>query len=273
MRFVSCHNGQIFTTTRQWDSPDSTGPTSRGFRTGLAAIDQLLPHGLFARGAVHEILTEPRHGTPRFFPLLLARAAAGADRMMGRWGDGQRDLVHLTSPHHSICPSPHLPVCSPIVWCDPRRTLYPPAVAASGVPPEKLFLLYPSNAAEQLWAITECLRCKGVAATIAPVSRLSRTEARRLQLAAERGGGVGILLRPLDRNASIYAAATRWLVCPCQGLRTVQRWKIQLIYAHGGRVGQTVILEHHREEHLVRAVDQLADRPAAKTDRPIRASA
>jgi protein ImuA len=160
-----------------------------------------------------------------------------------------------------------------IVWCDPQHTLYPPAVAAAGVPLEKLFLLYPSNPAEQLWAITECLRCKGVAATIAQVSSLSRIEARRLQLAAERGGGVGILLRRLDRNASIYAAATRWLVCPCQGLRTVQRWKIQLIHAHGGRIGQTVILEHHREENLVCAVDQLADRPGQAGNGSIRVSA
>jgi protein ImuA len=104
------------------------------------------------------------------------------------------------------------------------------------------------------------MRCKGVSATIAQVGRLSRIEARRLQLAAEQGGGIGILLRPMDRNASVYAAASRWLVSPAQGLRTVQRWKIQLIHAHGGRIGQTVILEHHRETNTLRASEQLANR-------------
>jgi hypothetical protein len=131
---------------------------------------------------------------------------------------------------------------------------------------EKLFLLHPRSQTEQSWAIAECMRCRGVGATIAQVGGLTRIEARRLQLAVERGGGVGILLRPLDRNASIYAAATRWLVSPARGLRTVQRWKIQLLHAHGGRVGQTVFLEHHRETNSVRAVEQLADRQGAATN-------
>jgi len=55
------------------------------------------------------------------------------------------------------------------------------------------------------------MRCKGVGATIAQIDKLSRIEARRLQLATEQGGGIGLLLRKMDRHASIYAAATRWL--------------------------------------------------------------
>ncbi len=233
MQFISCHNGQIFTATAQWASP-----RARSFRTGLSAIDELLPGSSFARGAIHEILAEPNHGTPRFFSLLLGRAAGGV-----------------------------------IIWCDPLGALYPPAVAAAGIPLEKFFLLHPATAADQSWAIAECMCCKGVGATIAQVPRVSRIEARRLQLAAEKGGGVGLLLRPFDRNASIYAAATRWLVSPFPGLRTVQRWKIQLIHAHGGRVGQTVILEHHRETNTVRAAEQLADRQGEKATIAVRASA
>src|SRR5204863_337236 len=101
---------------------------------------------------------------------------------------------------------------------------------------------------------------------------LSRVEARRLQLAAERGGGVGVLLRLAGRASAEYAAATRWLVRPAAGERTVQRWSVQLIHGHGGRVGQAVFLEHSRESGLitatshrqadpVRAPDQLANRP------------
>jgi hypothetical protein len=240
MQFVSCHNGQIFTSTTQWGSAGML-ERRRVFRTGLSAIDQLLPGHAFSRGMVHEILHDPRHGTggSRFFALLLARSAGGN-----------------------------------IVWCDPNRTLYPPAVAAAGVPMEKLFLLHPKNPTEQAWAVAECMRCKGVGATVASVPAMSRIQARRLQLAVEHSGnGVGILLRPMDRNASIYAAATRWLVSPAKGERTVQKWKIQLIHAHGGRVGQTVILEHHRETNTVRAAEQLADRQGEAKVVTIRASA
>jgi hypothetical protein len=243
MKFISCHNGKIFTatTTPDWQchfSP-TVGFAKKSFQTGLSALDGLLPNSAFARGAVHEILSESRRQTtPRFFALLLARAAGGN-----------------------------------IIWCDPQRALYPPAVAAARIPIEKLFLLHPKTQADQSWAIAECMRCRGVGVTIAQVSKLSRIEARRLQLAAEKGGGIGLLLRPMDRNASIYAAATRWLVAPARGLRTVQRWKVQLIHAHGGRVtGQPVILEHHRETNTVRVAEQLADRQVTQAPAPIRAA-
>ena len=78
---------------------------------------------------------------------------------------------------------------------------------------------------------------------------------------------MGLLLRPMIATRTgfqappIYAAATRWLIEPAPGERTVQRWKVQLIHGHGGRVGKTVILEHSRETNLVRAVEKLADRP------------
>jgi protein ImuA len=239
MQFVSCHNGQIFTSTTQWGSSGGTFDRRRVFRTGLSAIDELLLDQSFSRGVIHEILHDSHHGDSRFFALLIARSAGGN-----------------------------------IIWCDPGRTLYPPAVAAAGVPLEKLFLLHPKNAAEQSWAISECMRCRGVGATVANVAALSRIQARRLQLAAERGGGIGILLRPMDRNASIYAAATRWLVSAVPGERTVQKWKIQLIHAHGGRVNnQTVILEHHRETNIVRAVEQLVDRQGAAKIVAVRVSA
>jgi len=192
--------------------------------------DALAPGGALRRGAVHEILSEPSDGTPLFFAMLLARCGNAA-----------------------------------VVWCDPRRRLYPPALAAHGIPLERLFLLRPRNRAEQTWAVAECLRCKGVAAVVASVDYpLSRVEARRLQLSAERGGGVGLLLRPLGNVSSELAAATRWLVRPVAGERTVQRWSVQLVHGHGGRVGEAVVLEYSRETNSVRAVEELAGGPVEK---------
>ena len=236
MRLISCHDGRLLTLDAEGlraGDVASSGAGGRGFVTGLAALDALPPGGAFARGAVHEILTGEGHGTPLFLAMVLAKSGtAGAA----------------------------------IVWCDPKGTIYPPALAAHGVPLEQLFLLHPRAAADQTWAVAECLRCKGVAAVVACVDyRLSRVEARRLQLSAERGGGVGILLRPADRSlCAEHAAVTRWLVRPVPGERTVQRWNVQLVHGHGGRVGQAVILEYSRETNRVRAVEQLADRPAEK---------
>ena len=89
-----------------------------------------------------------------------------------------------------------------------------------------------------------------------------------LQLAAEQGGGVGVLLRPSTGPGSLnYAAATRWLVAPARGDRTLQRWKIQLVHGHGGRVGEAVCLEMCRRTGRIdarpaRAMEKQAERPA-----------
>ena len=78
---------------------------------------------------------------------------------------------------------------------------------------------------------------------------------------------------PYDRTSNVYAAATRWLVAPMRGERTIQRWTIQLIHGHGGRIGQTVILEWCREDNSVRAIEKLPDRQTATPAQPRRAIA
>jgi protein ImuA len=246
MRLISCHNGRLLETACL-AAPDIIKST-RSFTTNLPALDQLAPSGSFVCGAVHEILCDPRHGSPKFFAAILARSAMQAG--------------------------------GALVWCDPKEEIYPPALVAAGIPIERLYLLRPKSLADELWSIAECMRCAGVAATIAAIrpgrgrEAFSRTQARRMQLAAERGGGVGIFIRATGRTgdgSDIYAAATRWLIEPAAGEHTVQRWKIQLIHGHGGRLNQAIILEHHRDQyepgratHLVRATEELADRQVSE---------
>jgi protein ImuA len=252
MKLISCHDGKLHALESgaaragPWAAAASD---AKVFRTGLAALDALPPGGALARGAVHELLTGPADATPMFLAAWLARRAWVGDDSSAKESRA-------------------------VVWCDPRHELYPPAVAALGIPLERLLLLHPVSEAEHVWAVAECLRCRGVAAVVAalpPRYRLTRVEARRLQLAAERGGGVGLLLRTMGKSSDEHAAVTRWLVQPARGERNVQRWRIQLIFGHGGQVGQSVILEHHRdpqsvfprvEAHPLRPSAELADRPA-----------
>ena len=236
MRIITTHEGLLQALGGQADVPSA----KRTFMTGLAALDGLAPNGSFVRGAVHEALSDPHAPPPRSFALLLARSALAADPR-----DPMADEGGL------------------VVWSDPAADLYPPAVAAGGVPLDRLLLLRPPSSREEIWAVAECLRCPAVVAVVAAVPKLTRVEARRLQLAAERGGGVGLLLRP--RSADVYAAATRWLVAPAAGDADAQRWDVQLVHGHGGRVGQHCLLEACRETNAVRAVEPLADRTAAAT--------
>ena len=253
MQFISCHDGKLQTL----ETAGLKASAQRSFITGLDALDALVQQQRFARGAVHELLFERSHGQPKFIAAVIAQAAACMSEAVGS------EAVKQPFPLHRFTASPlHVP----IVWSDPRGEVYPPALAAMGLDLSKVYLLHPQSVADEAWAVTECLRCRGVGAVIAAApERLSRIEARRFQLAAERGGTVGILLRQRGRGESVYAAATRWLVAPHPGERTIQRWKIQLLHGHGGRVGQTAFLEYSRENHSVRAVEKLADRPAATT--------
>jgi hypothetical protein len=282
MQFISCHNGKLQTLEA---AGLKTSP-QRSFATGLEAFDALAPQQRFARGAMHELLFERSHGPPKFVAAVIAQAASsrllppplrertgGKGKRVESIGESSQS-VGESSPIESTHLTPHPnPLLQgergqdmPVVWCDPHGEVYPPALAAMGFDLSKVYLLHPQSPADETWAVTECLRCRGVGAVIATApEKLSRIEARRFQLATERGGTVGILLRQKGRGDHVYAAATRWLVAPHPGERTVQRWKIQLLHGHGGRVGQTVFLEYSRENHSVRAVEKLSRRPAATT--------
>ncbi len=145
---------------------------------------KLRPTAAFQGGAVHELLW-PRQSTyPKSLALLLARAAqknGGA-----------------------------------IAWSDPERELHLPALSAAGINLRNLVLLRCANRADQLWALAECLRCRGVGATVAFIQRLSQIEARRLQLAAERGGGVGLFMRPYAPGISNYLRGGHALAYPAR---------------------------------------------------------
>jgi hypothetical protein len=260
MKLITSQGGRLLTLGEALgEGPAVVAASSElpSFRTGLPALDALAPGGAFQRGAVHEILSEPSDGTPLFFAMLLGRCAVGVGS--GEWGVGSRSRKAVAG---SLLPTPHSPPPTSLIWCDPGRSIYPPALVAHGIDLDRLLLLKPKDDAELTWAVGECLKCRGVGAVVAEVKarhRLTRVEARRLQLSAERGGGVGLLLRPAGKVSAEHAAATRWLVRPAPGERTVQRWEVQLVHGHGGRVGGVVILEHSRETNRVRAAEKLAD--------------
>jgi len=149
------------------------------------------------------------------------------------------------------------------MWCETVTNLNAQALVFAGLPPNQLYRVRPRNHREAIWAMTEALRCRGIRVAIAMPMRLNDVEARRLQLAAERGGGIGILLR--RPHETIHAARTRWLVKPALGDALTQRWHVELIHGHGRPTGQSFLLEVNRETHHVREIAIVADRSAAST--------
>ena len=87
----------------------------------------------------------------------------------------------------------------------------------------------PADVAGRIWAIDLALRSGAVAAVVADGSGLDMAATRRLQLAAEAGGAMGLLARPPNELGQLSAAATRWLVRASPSRTTSPMWEVQLL--------------------------------------------
>lgn len=100
---------------------------------------------------------------------------------------------------------------------------------------------------DRAWAIETALRCwardgdggsdrgTGSLCVVADASGMDFKTTRRLQLAAEAGGSIGLMLRPPWEIGELSAARTRWLVTPSPSPDTDQRWTLELLRCKGVR--------------------------------------
>lgn len=132
-----------------------------------------------------------------------------------------------------------------VLWVLQRRDLFAPALVQAGLSPQRLIYAECRNDDEALAVIEEGLRHGSLAAVVGEIGRMNMAAARRLQLAAERYGTMGLLLRRwrksgADPLAAPSAAVTRWRIgCePSQALAVAgivrPRWRIELVRQRGG---------------------------------------
>ncbi len=134
----------------------------------------------------------------------------------------------------------------PVLWCLNRPDLYPPALAQAGLRSDKVIYLQAGDDQAVLACLEEGLRHGGLGLVVGETARLPMTVSRRLQLAAEASGTMGIALRRWRRQteASDFgqptAAATRWRVSalpsaplPVPGVGRA-RWLVELVRARAG---------------------------------------
>jgi hypothetical protein len=153
--------------------------------TGLAPLDDLLPGGGWPLGSVTEILPA-REGVGDV--RLLVPVLADLSR------DGRR-----------------------IAWIDPPHIPYPPALAAAGVAPSRVLLVCAGVGRDRLWAAEQCLRSGACGAVLLWPRECDNQSLRRLQLAAEKGGGLGFLFRAQRAAAAPSPAALRLRLAPAPG--------------------------------------------------------
>ncbi len=137
---------------------------------------------------------------------------------------------------------------------------------------QRSLFLRPCGRDEQLWAVDLALRNGGVAAVVTDVRRLSFNDTRRLQLAAEAGGTLGLVVRPRAELQAHSAARTRWRVSAEVSRESDQRWSVELVRCKGVRPKGEALrwgVERSDATGHVRVVPFSADRPVQAEGAPV----
>ncbi len=219
----------------------------------VAAIDAALPGGGLALGALHEVAGG---GSGAVDGAAAAMFAAGiVARLPGR-----------------------------VLWCVTRPDLFAPAIDHAGLHPDRVIYVEAGDEKAVLACFEEGLRHGGLAGVVAELARLSMTASRRLQLAAEASGTIGIAVRRWRRATEAAdfgqptAATTRWRVTalsstplPVPGVGRA-RWFVELIRCRAGECAEFEVEACDETGRLALPAD-LADRSAASQAGLRRASA
>ncbi|MCQ9156303.1 ImuA family protein [Acidomonas methanolica] len=182
---------------------------------GVREIDARLPGGGLALGALHEVAGG---GNDALNAAAAALFAAGvAARTKGR-----------------------------VLWIVTRPDLFAPALDQAGLAARRIIHVAAKSDTDMLACFEEGLRHGGLGAVVAEVGRLTMTASRRLQLAAEGGGTIGIALRRWRRQTEAAefgqptASTTRWRISllpsaplPVPGVER-PRWLLELLRARSG---------------------------------------
>ncbi len=172
-------------------------PRSEILSTGSEALDLLLPDS----GIIHGSLVEWVGGSSGLLSLLVAKHLCG--------NDGQLMIV------------------------DRQRSFYPPSAAAWGIDLNRVVVIHPADAQEELWAYDQCLRSEGVSVVWGCIERLNSHNFRRLQLTAEKGSGIGFLIRPPTALKEPTWADVRLRVEPLPSGGTSPRYRVKIVHCRG----------------------------------------
>ncbi|GEM_PF-2311241 len=203
--------------------------------SGLPELDHALGGG-FITGSVHELLAA-REGVAAYsVALRLASRVAGDDKWIIYIQHGARSYGYGGSNSRagqSVTPA----------WAgDSSTILYPPGAAQLGVPLGRLIVVRVSHPTEALWVCEQSLRCQAVAAVVLPLRSIDAYASRRLQLAAEAGGNLGLLIRGTEPNIHTFAAS-RVRFDPLPGPIAVRRMLVTVLKVLGGRPSGPFVVE------------------------------
>jgi len=181
---------------------------------GLGPVTHAFPNAVFPTGAIHEFVSTGAEN-----------AAAAGGFVAG--------LTGALMGSGGAC-----------VWISSGRKVFPPALKAFGIEPDRVIFLDLKREKEVFWAMEEALKCEGLAAVIGETPEIGLTVSRRLQLAVEQSQVTGFLLRHNPRHLNAIAAVARWKITPLastlsEGMPGIgfPRWNVELERVRNGQPG------------------------------------
>jgi hypothetical protein len=196
---------EVLADARVWKLKDaSAAPARPVWSTGKSSLDARLPGGGWPTASLIEVLLDDTGlgEVQLFLPALVAcQRDNGAD---ARW----------------------------LVWIAPPHEPYAPALAQSGIELKRLLIVRPSTATEALWAAEQALSSGVCAAVLLWLKGTDDRWLRRLKLAAEAGGSLGVLFRPERHRFESSPASLRIVMSRGESCARLDLLKVQ-----GGRPG------------------------------------
>jgi len=202
--------GSILADARVWKLSSSFRDASAGhspsrpvWSTGRSALDARLPGGGWPTASLIEVLLD---------------------------GPGLGE-VQLFLP--ALVQSQKVPGETPwLVWIAPPHEPFAPALAQHGIDLDRLLVVRPVSATEALWAAEQALGSGVCAAVLLWLKGTDDRWLRRLKLAAEAGGALGVLFRPERHRFESSPAALRLLLT-----RGNDQPRLDILKIQGGRPG------------------------------------
>ncbi len=182
---------------------------------GLGSLETAFPNNVFPTGVIHEFIG----GTAEY-------TAASDGFITG--------LLKGLMLKGGAC-----------LWIGTSRLIFPPALKAFGVDPDRIIFIDLNHEKDILWVMEEALKCEGLAAVIGEMKQISFAESRRLQLATEKSRVTGFVIRTDPDKLSSTACTARWKITPIpsdledESLPGVgyPRWNVELLKVRNGNPG------------------------------------
>lgn len=185
---------------------------------GAGGLGELFPGGRLSTGSLVELLPSAAGAGVWTLALLLARHACGERKAL--------------------------------LIADAERCFYPPAARKYGIDLNRTIIVRARTSAEALLALAQSLRCPAVGAVLGALERLNDRDGRRLQLAAESGGAIGVLLRPIAALGAPSFASVRLRLDPLPSVRNashtvsaLRRMRLEVLRCRGGYEGKALGVE------------------------------